>query len=53
MSKNSKKSMAWMLVLILFGIIALFGGTEWAIVLIPAAVLIWYGSAPLLRGGRN
>ena len=45
--------MAWTLVLILFGLVALFGGVRWAIVLIPAAVLIWYAAAPRLRSGRN
>jgi hypothetical protein len=53
MSMNSKKSMGWATVLILLGIIALFGGVKWLIVLIPAAMLIWYGAAPMLRSGRN
>ena len=53
MSRNSKQSMAWTVVLILFGLVALFGGVRWAIVLIPAAVLIWYAAAPRLRSGRN
>jgi hypothetical protein len=53
MSRNSKKSMGWTIVLILFGLIALFGGVKWAIILIPAAMLIWYAAAPLLRSGRN
>ena len=53
MSRNSKQSMAWTLVLIFFGLVALFGGVRWAIVLIPAAVLIWYAAAPRLRSGRN
>jgi hypothetical protein len=53
MSRNSKKSMGWMFVLILFGVIALFGGVKWAILLIPAATLVWYGSPSVLRSSRN
>lgn len=53
MSANSKKSMGWMVVLILLGVAALFGGAKWLVLLIPAATLVWYGAAPILRGGRN
>jgi hypothetical protein len=53
MSINSKKSMGWALVLIFLGLVALFGGVKWLIVLIPAALIIWYGVGPALRGSRN
>jgi len=53
MSMNSKKSMAWTTVLILLGLVALYGGEKWLAVLIPAAMLIWYGAGPALRSGRN
>ena len=53
MSRNSKKSMGWMFVLILFGVVALFGGVKWAILLIPAAMLVWYASPSALRSSRN
>lgn len=53
MSANSKKSMGWMIVLILFGVAALIGGARWLVVLIPAATLVWFGAAPALRNGRN
>jgi hypothetical protein len=53
MSENSKRSMSWMVVLILLGVAALFGGNKWLAVLIPAALLIWYGAGPMLRSGRN
>lgn len=53
MSKNLKKSMGSTIVLILLGVIALFGGMKSLLVLIPAAILIWYGVAPTLRSGRN
>jgi hypothetical protein len=53
MSRNSQKSLGSTLVLILFGIIALFGGVKWLVLLIPAAILVCYSAAPLLRSGRN
>jgi len=53
MSANTKKSMSAAVALILFGMLALFTGEKWLGVLIPAAVLVWYGAAPKLRSGRN
>jgi hypothetical protein len=54
MSAQSKKSVGWTFVLIMFGWAALFAGTKVLIVLIPAALLIWYGVAqPMLQGDRN
>ena len=53
MSVNSKKSMGWMAVLIFFGLVALFGGVKWLVVLIPAAMMVWYRVGPALRSGRN
>jgi hypothetical protein len=53
MSANLKKSMGSAVVLVLFGIAALYGGAKSLVVLIPAALLIWYGGAPILRTGRN
>lgn len=53
MSRNSKQSMGWTIVLILLGLIALFGGEQWLVLLIPAAILIWYGAGPMLRSGRS
>ena len=53
MSVDSKKSMGWTVVLILLGVVALFAGVIWLTVLIPVAMLIWYGVRPMLGGGRN
>ena len=53
MSANSKRSMGWTIVLILMGMAALYGGSKWLGVLIPAAVLVWYSVRPSLRTGRN
>ncbi|MGC2474011.1 MAG: hypothetical protein WA485_06730 [Candidatus Sulfotelmatobacter sp.] len=53
MSLNSKKSIGWSVILILLGVIAIYAGAESLIVLIPVAILVWYGARPVLRGGRN
>ena len=49
MSMDSKKSMAWTVVLILLGMAALYGGSKWLSLLIPAAVLVWYAAKPRLK----
>ena len=46
MRTNAKKSIGWTIVLMLFGVIALYGGEKWLVVLIPAAMLVWYGTDP-------
>jgi len=53
MSMDSKKSMGWTMVLILLGMAALYGGSKWLAVLIPAALLVWYTARPRVRTGRN
>jgi hypothetical protein len=45
--------MGWMTVLILFGLVALFGGERWLVLLIPAATLVWFGAGSALRSGRS
>jgi len=53
MSMDAKKSMGWAVVLILLGMAALYGGSRWLTLLIPAALLVWYAAKPRLRTGRN
>jgi hypothetical protein len=53
MSAESKKSMGWTIVLMVLGVAALYGGSGWLAILIPAALLVLYGRAPALRNGRN
>jgi hypothetical protein len=53
MSANSKKSTGATLIFILLGLAALFGGTGWLTLLIPAAVLVWYSAGSAWRTGRN
>lgn len=53
MSMDSKKSIGWTLILILLGMAALYGGSRWLALLIPAALLVWFAAKPRLRTGRN
>jgi hypothetical protein len=53
MSANSKKPMSSTLLLILLGMASLYGGPKALIVVIPAALLVWFGIGPILRSGRN
>ena len=53
MKKNTQKSIGWAVLLIVFGIIALTEGTKSLLLLIPAAMMIWYGARPSLSSGRN
>jgi hypothetical protein len=53
-TKKSLVSLVWTTVLIVFGLTALFVGMKGLIVLIPAALWIWYEIAqPMLDGDRN
>ena len=53
MSTDSKKSMGWTVVLIFLGMAALYGGSKWLGLLIPAALLVWYTAKPMIGTGRN
>jgi hypothetical protein len=53
MNKNTQKSIGWAFLLIVFGIIALMEGTKSLLLLIPAAMMIWYGARPTVNNGRN
>ena len=46
MSANSKKSLGGTTLLILLGMAVLIAGAKWLMVLIPAAVLVWYAAKP-------
>lgn len=53
MSVEAKKSMGWTIVLMVLGVAALYGGPGWLALLIPAALLIWYGVESGVENGRN
>jgi len=54
MRAQTKKSLVWTTVLMVFGLTVLFAGMKVLVVLIPAALLIWYEIAqPMLDGDRN
>jgi len=50
---TSGKSIGGTVALILLGVVALFGGEKYLVGLIPAAMLVWYGTRPGLRRNRN
>jgi hypothetical protein len=50
---NPKESMVWTIVLIAFGIAAIYGGAKWLGVLVPAAALIWFGTRQRIQTGGN
>jgi hypothetical protein len=52
MSADSKKSMGWTAILVVLGVAALYASAKWLAILVPAAVLVWYGAGSLLRA-RN
>ena len=52
MTVQSRKSLGWTIVLMVLGVAALYGGPGWLAILIPAAMLVWYRVAPVLRNGR-
>jgi hypothetical protein len=51
MSVNSKKATGWAIILVVLGIAALYGGSRWLTLLIPAAMLVWHGAGRALRSG--
>ncbi|MFZ1140910.1 MAG: hypothetical protein ABR881_15455 [Candidatus Sulfotelmatobacter sp.] len=53
MSMDAKKSIGWTVVLVLMGVAAIYGGSRWLSLLIPAALLVWYTAKPKLRTGRD
>jgi hypothetical protein len=54
MSTDVKKGYGSTMVPVILGILALYGGARWLLVLVPAAVLIWYVvAAGVFRRSRN
>jgi hypothetical protein len=52
-SSSFQKTIGWTILLILLGVAAICGGTKWLIVLVPAAMLVWYGSRATVWSSRN
>jgi hypothetical protein len=53
MTAHAKNTLLCSMLLILLGVIAIFAGAKSLILLIPAAILVWYEAPPILRSGRN
>jgi hypothetical protein len=41
MTATSNESLCFTALLILLGVLALYGGTSWLSVLVPAAIIVW------------
>ncbi|MGP0020078.1 MAG: hypothetical protein ACLPHP_16015 [Candidatus Sulfotelmatobacter sp.] len=50
---SAGKSIGGAMLLIFFGLAAMLGGEKWLVALIPAAMLVWYGTGSALRRDRN
>ncbi len=54
MSADAKKGYGLTMVLLILGVLALYAGARWLLLLIPAAALVWYaGSGVSYRRSRN
>ena len=53
MSRNNKKSVGLAIILVLLGVLAVYGGLHSLMVLIPAAMVVWYEAKTILGSGRN
>jgi hypothetical protein len=54
MSADVKKGYGSTLLMVFFGVLALYAGAAWLPLLVPAAALVWYGaSRPTLKRNRN
>jgi hypothetical protein len=53
MSAEAKKEYGSTLALLAFGVMALYFGIHWLIVLVPAATLVWLNAKPVARSGRS
>ena len=52
-SEATKKSASAMLVLVALGLVALYAGPKSLLILIPMALMIWYGIPAGPRNGGN
>jgi hypothetical protein len=53
MSAEARKSYGGSCTLLILGLIALYGGAQWLLILIPAALLIWFSCPHRFGSTRN
>ena len=53
MSAEAKKHYGSSLALLALGLLALYGGADWLVLLVPVAALVWYAAGPQLGRRRN
>jgi len=52
-NRDAKKTIGRSIILIFLGIAALWGGVQSLVLLIPAALVVWYSARPVPQSGRN
>jgi hypothetical protein len=53
-SADAKKSYGSTMVLMVLGLLALYGGARWLLALIPVALVVWYAAGgAMFRTNRN
>jgi hypothetical protein len=54
MSADAKKGYGSTMILMILGVLALYAGARWLLLLIPAAALVWYAASGVsYRRSRN
>jgi hypothetical protein len=53
MGKEAKKGYGSAIALMMLGMLALYLGAQWLLVLIPIALLFWFGIEPTKGSRRN
>ena len=53
MSAEARRSYGWSFILVMLGLIPLYGGTSWLLVVLPAAGLIWFSYRNRFGSARN
>jgi hypothetical protein len=50
MSAESKKGYGSTIVMMILGLLAMYGGAQWLVILVPAAILVWYAASRQAMG---
>ena len=54
MSADIKKGYGSTILMMILGMLAVYGGAQWLIVLIPGALMVWYvATRTMLKRSRN
>jgi len=53
MSADARKGYGSTMILMILGVLALYGDTRWLLALIPVALMVWYAAPPPRYSGRT